>query len=61
MKPVVRIENWIKSGSSLVGDIYGHPSYTDGSKITTSRLIYLDIKGKYAETENTFYLLGSEL
>jgi hypothetical protein len=45
------------NGYVLTGYVKGHPRLPDGP-LTTSRLIFIDIKKKVAKTRNTTYALG---
>lgn len=57
MRPI--IEDWfIGQGDYIVGHIYGHPDYTDGQIIITSRIAKLDEQTGEAYTQNTHYKLG---
>lgn len=53
-----RLERWMYVSDSRVnGRVYGHPSYEDGTVITTSRLIF--ICGNLIRTASgTYYQLG---
>ena len=64
-----RLENWaVVQGKSnpymapeaiprcLRGEVYGHPDFTDGEKVTSSSLTLLE--GGIGKTENTTYSLG---
>ncbi|MEH2530805.1 hypothetical protein V1277_002819 [Bradyrhizobium sp. AZCC 1588] len=42
----------------LVGSVAGHPQHSDGTRIYTSQLIWLDRSRKWARTWNRVYLLG---
>ena len=65
----VKLENWavVALGSpytapearvqALRGEVYGHPDFSDGDKITTSRVV--DIGEGIAKTKNTKYNLGT--
>lgn len=66
-----RLENWSMVGNydpykapetikaCLTGKVYGHSKFKDGSKVTTSYLIKLDIKNGTAITySGTEYVLG---
>ena len=55
-KPEVRLEQWVRLGDLLHGQVYGHPRFTDGERVITSRIIH-DM-GAVVETKNTLYLLG---
>lgn len=56
-KPFVTIYAWEKRGDRLVGRVIGHPRFSDGELVTTSRL--LNFNELSAETLNTNYLLGA--
>lgn len=48
------------AGSVLGGEVYGHPNFNDGDKVTTSRLVEFDPKGKVAITASgSVYELGA--
>jgi hypothetical protein len=64
-----KLENWaVVQGKSnpymapeaiprlLRGEVYGHPDFTDGEKITSSSLTLLE--GGIGKTQNTTYSLG---
>ena len=64
-----KLENWsVVQGKSnpymapeaiprcLRGEVYGHPDFTDGEMVTSSRLTLLE--GGIAKTKNTKYNLG---
>lgn len=42
----------------LQGNIYHDSRFNDGSFISTSRLIKIDIKNNFAKTNHTEYVLG---
>lgn len=42
----------------LSGEVYGHDRFDDGVRVTTSRVVYLNIKDRFANTLNTKYELG---
>lgn len=42
----------------LVGYVYGHPRVPDGTLVSSSTVIELDVKNSLAETKNTTYTLG---
>jgi len=67
-----RLENWYMGWTSqhnspydppelrqyiLSGEVYGHPSFTEGDRVTTS--VIKEVKGKVVETNNTQYELGT--
>lgn len=69
---MITLENWavIKDGdwfkapelitNRLCGEVYGHKDFLDGSFITTSSLVSMDIKNKTAITHSeTVYNLGT--
>jgi hypothetical protein len=43
----------------LVGSVAGHPERSDGTRIHTSQLIWLDRNRKWARTWNRVYRLGA--
>ena len=67
-KEIVRIEKWRllensnlpvtapQLGFRLRGRVYGHPSYQDGDKLTTSEILRVD--GKIVYCKSRRYLLG---
>jgi len=57
-KPVAIIENWMKLGDVLIGDISGHPKLGDTDGCRTSRIIHFNEAAGFCETINTFYKLG---
>lgn len=56
---VPRLENWrVSYQNQLVGEIYDHPTFEDGTVIVTSRVVrWSNVKNK-AYTKNTGYELG---
>lgn len=42
----------------LMGNVYGHDDFEDGTQIGTSTIKSLDIKNRIAKTKNTTYNLG---
>lgn len=66
---MIRLENWAMVGDDpfvppelqikrLHGFVYGHPNHEDGSEITTTRIISLELDSKLVNTRNTTYMLG---
>jgi hypothetical protein len=69
---MIRIENWAVVadasnpytppeciGKCLVGEVFGHPRFPDGSKVQTGQLIDLDLNSNRASTESgSEYSLG---
>ena len=54
-----RLEDWfIDDCDRLVEASYGHPNFTDGSLILTSRVVTLNLETNKALTKNTEYELG---
>lgn len=51
-----RLENWVYTGQFLIGDVYDHPVFKDGSRVRTS--VVVDINDETAITKNTIYTLG---
>lgn len=50
LNPVIRLQ----------GEVHDHPSFDDGSRVTTSRVIELDLENlREARTKQTTYKLGS--
>lgn len=60
-KNFAHIDNWREYNGTLVGHISGHINQANFSKEyqRTSRLINLDVVNNVAETQNTFYSLGT--
>ncbi len=69
MSDEVRLENWHVAvrpsdpytapelrATCLSGEVYGHPRFEDGDRITTSPV--RSVEGRRAETNNTTYRLG---
>lgn len=64
-----RLENWAVVGDlykapeicvpQLRGKVYGHPRFKDGDGVVTSRIVALDVPGRFAATHNTYYQLGA--
>lgn len=46
------------AAACLVGEVHGHPHFSNGHLVTTSRLIKADPAAGWAETLNTTYRLG---
>lgn len=62
-KPEVRIENWKIFDNQLIGDVFGHPRFEDGTAVRTSSILEVPMlpeEGDTVETRNTFYRLGKE-
>jgi hypothetical protein len=55
-KPIVRIEDWEMQGNRLVGKVYNHPNFDDGTQVTTSPVLNNGVGSM--ETHNTLYQLG---
>lgn len=54
-----RIEyNAVDKVSYLVGNAFGHPKCKDGEVKNSAKLIEVDPKLQWAETENTRYILS---
>jgi hypothetical protein len=54
-----RLEKWdILSNLSLVGEIYGHPAFTDGEVICTNRVQLIHFGDMEAVTNDGTYRLG---
>lgn len=63
-KPVARIEEWklvhtYEGRYFLAGKVYDHPSYVQGRRMATGKLIALDDKKMMAETRTAIYKLGA--
>ncbi len=55
-----RLEQWaLVFGSRLHGLVYGHPNFTDGTRITTSSIQHVDKDNEEVHTHNTIYVLGT--
>lgn len=59
-KPRCKLLNWhidSKRFSTrvLVGEVYGHPMFDDGTKIHTSAVLSLDLKHDICETREMMY------
>jgi hypothetical protein len=59
-KPEAMIENWTYDGCRLVGTISNHNRQSEfRTKFqSTSPIIEINLEDGYAETQNTFYILG---
>lgn len=57
-KPETLLKNWSRHGDRLYGQFYHHTVIGDGAFAHTSRVVHLDERGGFAETENTVYSLG---
>jgi len=69
---MIRIENWCVCGTEedpytapemqikrLRGEVYGHSRFEDGTVITSSQLVMIDLKEMRAETASgSYYQLG---
>jgi len=54
-----RLEQWKVVQDFLVGKVYGHPSFPDGTEIITSRVARWDLEKQKARTVGrTEYTLG---
>jgi hypothetical protein len=63
-KPIARLEQWrvirLTEGTEhLVGIVYRHPRIRPGGRIVSSAILAGADAGRFAETENTFYILGA--
>lgn len=62
MKQKVRIENWfVGEDDRLIGKVYGHPIFPDGTEVITSRVVTFDRETNKVLTRNTEYELGQRL
>lgn len=54
------LENWYQAGDVLYGEVFHHPSYPDGYKIQTSKIIQRQMHADmyFVETLNSIYRLG---
>ncbi len=62
-KPRVKLESWSVFGGKLVGVVYGHPFFEDGTGVTTSTVLSPpdNIKeGGEIVTKHTIYQLGKK-
>jgi hypothetical protein len=62
-KQTARLEKWdvyktISGREGFYGRVFGHPRFPDGTFITTSTVVKLDMNTGIAETLNTIYTLG---
>jgi hypothetical protein len=55
-KPVVQIENWLRAGGYLIGDVKNHPRLGNAEGIRTSAIVKMN--AAICETVNTLYKLG---
>jgi hypothetical protein len=44
----------------VAGNVFGHPSYSDGTKIWTSEIVYIDEVMGIVTTKNSTYKLGEQ-
>ena len=60
-KPEATIENWSYDGFRLFGTVSKHNRQSDflTKYQATSPVIELNLEDGYAETQNTFYILGA--
>ena len=63
LPPIVRLENWERlyndsNSPNLRGDAYGHPNFTDGQSVITSRLQWISEGACLAQTVSRLYALG---
>lgn len=58
-KPII-LENWFRYGTSLHGNVYGHPRFHDGDEVTTSEVVELLEDIGVAKTRNTVYVLRNK-
>lgn len=59
-KQKARLENWYVGPNDLLyGVVYGHPKISDGTPVSTSRVVSFNPETKKAETLNTHYELGN--
>lgn len=52
-----RLENWLRWGSVILGNVYNRPPFPDGELIRTSRVLWL--YRDRCQTRNTLYVLGT--
>lgn len=63
-KPEARIENWIHVGGVLFGNVKNHyrqEEFNPDSGQRTSRVQRYNEAEGWAETRNTFYILGNKV
>lgn len=54
-----KLENWrLVGGDQIVGQVFGHPKFEDGTEVWTSRVACLDLESGKAITKNSEYELG---
>ena len=60
-KPTAVINNWFEQSNRLWGQISKHPTQQEfkANMQMTSLLVELNLEEGYAETENTYYTLGT--
>jgi hypothetical protein len=54
----MRLENWSVYNGCLVGRVYGHPAFDDGTQIITDSYSRIDTEKLEAYTKNNMYELG---
>lgn len=50
----------MNSNGQLVGRVFGHPNFEDGTLVTTSTVRYYNAEEGIAVTHNTVYFLGKK-
>ena len=63
IEPRITLEHWFpRKNGSVSGQVYGHPDWLSGSKISVQPLHFMHLweldTGKRLTTESTVYLLG---
>lgn len=56
-KQRAKLDRWEYDGVRLHGIVYDHPRLPDGKPVSTSRVTWIDLAMKIAETRNTVYIL----
>lgn len=57
-KQFARMENWLRVGNVLLGDVVGHPRLGNQKDVRTSIIVGFDEAQGICETRNTVYKLG---
>lgn len=70
LPPLPRLENWrhttrreagqYNDDPCLAGNVYGHPHFPDGFAIWTSRLVWINLPSRLAQTQSRLYQLGKK-
>lgn len=59
MKQTARIENWYIIHGVMIGNVFDHPKFEDGTVIRTSTIV--EQTSTHIETWNTIYTLGDKI